>query len=344
MFRGILIEKAPSGAQSVRLTELDEARLPEADVTVRVSHSTLNFKDALAITGRGPVVRAFPIVPGIDFAGTVAHSNHPDFRVGDAVIGNGFGIGEKTWGGLAERARVQAESLVPLPNGLSARNAMAIGTGGFTAMLSVAALERHDVTPDKGPILVTGANGGVGSFAISLLAALGYRVIASTGRRAESDYLKRLGASEIIDRAELSEPGRPLGKERWAGVIDSVGSHTLANACASTQLGGSVTACGLAQGMDLPATVAPFILRGVNLLGIETSLRPRAERVATWQRLAAMAAPTWFDDIARDIALDDAIPQAAELLAGRVRGRLVVTVRGHSPATRALAGATARAT
>ncbi len=329
MFRGILIEKAPSGAESVRLTELDEAQLPQGDVTVQVSHSTLNFKDALAITGKGPVVRAFPIVPGIDFAGTVEHSAHPDFRVGDAVIGNGFGIGDKTWGGLAEKARVKTECLVPLPSGLSARSAMAIGTGGFTAMLSVKALERHDVTPDKGPILVTGASGGVGSFAIALLAALGYRVIASTGRRQESDYLKRLGATEIIDRAELSEPGRPLGKERWAGVIDSVGSHTLANACASTMLGGSVTACGLAQGMDLPATVAPFILRGVNLLGIETSLRPRAERVATWQRLATIAKPSWLDDIARDIALADAIPQAAELLAGRVRGRLVVNVNGH---------------
>jgi len=328
MFRAILIEKAPSGAESVRLTELTDAQLPEGDVTVRVSHSTLNFKDALAITGKAPVVRAFPIVPGIDFAGMVEHSTHSDFRVGDAVIGNGFGIGEKKWGGLAEKARVTAECLVHLPDGLSARDAMAIGTAGFTAMLSVQALERHDVTPDKGPVLVTGANGGVGSFALSLLSALGYRVIASTGRRSESDYLKRLGATEVIDRAELSEPGRPLGKERWAGVIDSVGSHTLANACASTMHGGSVTACGLAQGIDLPATVAPFILRGVNLLGIETSLRPRAERVAAWQRLATMAKSTWFDEIARDIALADVIPQAAELLAGRVRGRLVVNIHG----------------
>jgi acrylyl-CoA reductase (NADPH) len=328
MFRAILIEKAPNGAQSVRVSELDEGELPEGDVTVRVSYSTLNYKDALAITGKGPVVRAFPIVPGIDFAGTVEHSTHEDFQVGDAVIGNGFGLGEKTWGGLAERARVKGQCLTPLPDGLSARDAMAIGTGGFTAMLSVEALERHDVTPDKGPVLVTGANGGVGSFAIALLAALGYRVIASTGRRAESDYLTRLGASEVIDRAELSQPGRPLGKERWAGVIDSVGSHTLANACASTMLGGSVAACGLAQGMDLPATVAPFILRGVNLLGIETSLRPRAERVATWQRLATMAKSSWFDDIARDIALPDAIAQSAELLSGRVRGRLVVNVHG----------------
>jgi acrylyl-CoA reductase (NADPH) len=276
-------------------------------------------------------VRAFPIVPGIDFAGTVEHSTHQDFRVGDAVIGNGFGLGEKTWGGLAERARVKAQCLVPLPDGLSARDAMAIGTAGFTAMLSVRALERHDVTPDKGPVLVTGASGGVGSFAIALLAALGYRVIASTGRRAESDYLTRLGATEVIDRAELSEPGRPLGKERWAGVIDSVGSHTLANACASTMLRGSVAACGLAQGMDLPATVAPFILRGVNLLGIETSFLPGAERVATWQRLATMAKASWFDDIARDIVLADAIAQSAELLSGRVRGRLVVQVQESEP-------------
>jgi acrylyl-CoA reductase (NADPH) len=327
MFRAILIEKAPSGAESVRLTELAEAELPEGDVTVRISHSTLNYKDALAITGKGPVVRAFPIVPGIDFAGTVEHSTHQDFRIGDAVIGNGFGLGEKAWGGLAERARVKAQCLVPLPDGLSARDAMAIGTGGFTAMLSVKALERHDVTPDKGPVLVTGANGGVGSFAIVLLAALGYRVIASTGRIAESDYLTRLGATEVIERAELSEPGRPLGKERWAGAIDSVGSHTLANACAGTMHGGSVAACGLAQGMDLPATVAPFILRGVNLLGIETSLRPRAERVATWQRLATMAKASWFHEIARDIALSEAIAQASELLSGRVRGRLVVNVQ-----------------
>jgi acrylyl-CoA reductase (NADPH) len=329
MFRGILIEKAPSGAESVRLTELDEAQLPKGDVTVRISHSTLNFKDALAITSRSPVVRAFPIVPGIDFTGTVEHTTHADFQVGDAVIGNGFGIGERTWGGLAEKARVKAECLVPLPSGMSARNAMAIGTGGFTAMLCVRALERHEVTPDKGPVLVTGANGGVGSFAIVLLSALGYRVIASTGRREESEYLRRLGATEIIDRAELSQPGRPLGKERWAGVVDSVGSHTLANACASTMHGGSVAACGLAQGMDLPATVAPFILRGVNLLGIETSLRPRAERVATWQRLTSMANVSWFDDIARDIALGEAIPQAAELLAGKIRGRLVVAINAN---------------
>ncbi len=326
MFRGILIEKASSGAESVRLTQLDEAQLPEGDVTVRISHSTLNFKDALAITGSSPVVRTFPIVPGIDFAGTVEHTTRADFRVGDAVIGNGFGIGEKTWGGLAEKARVKTESLVPLPNGLSARNAMAIGTGGFTAMLAIRALERQDVTPDKGPILVTGANGGLGSFSVALLSALGYRVIASTGRREESEYLKRLGATEIIDRTELSEPGRPLGKERWAGVIDSVGSHTLANACASTMHGGSVAACGLAQGMDLPATVAPFILRGINLLGIETSLRPRAERVATWQRLASMAGASWFDHIARDIMLSEVIAHAAKLLAGTVRGRLVVNI------------------
>jgi acrylyl-CoA reductase (NADPH) len=326
MFRGILIEKEPGADQHVQLTEIDEARLPEGEVTVRVSHSTVNFKDALAITGKSPVVRAFPMVPGIDFSAIVEHSSHSDFRAGDEVIGNGYGIGEKTWGGLAQKARVRPEGLVLLPSGLSARNAMAIGTGGFTAMLSIMALERHGVTPEKGPILVTGANGGVGSFSVSLLARLGYRVLASTGRREESAYLKRLGATEVLDRAELSVPGPPLAKERWAGVIDSVGSHTLANACAGTQRGGAVTACGLAQGMDFPATVAPFILRGVALFGIDSSVRPRAERSVAWQRLSALADASWFDEIAHDISLAEVIPLASELLAGRIRGRVVVDV------------------
>jgi acrylyl-CoA reductase (NADPH) len=328
MFRGILIEKEANEAQRVALTDLSEARLPEGEVTVQVSHSTINFKDALAITGKGAIVRAFPMVPGIDFAGTVEHSSHADFHAGDHVIGNGFGVGEKSWGGLAEKVRVDAQSLVLLPKGLTARNAMAIGTGGFTALLCINALERHDVTPDKGPVLVTGANGGVGSFAVSLLARLGYRVIASTGRLAESAYLRALGASEIIDRNELSGPGKPLGKERWAGVIDSVGSHTLANACAGTLRGGAVAACGLAQGMDFPATVAPFILRGVSLLGIDTTVRPPAERNATWQRLASLVDPSWFDSIAREIPLSAAIAAASDLLAGNVRGRLVVNVGG----------------
>jgi acrylyl-CoA reductase (NADPH) len=305
---------------------LAEERLPPSGVSVRVSHSTLNYKDALAITGKSPIVRAFPMVPGIDFAGIVEASSNDAFREGDAVIGNGFGIGERTWGGLAQRARVPAEGLVHLPRGLSARNAMAIGTGGFTAMLSVMALEQHGVTPARGPVLVTGASGGVGSFTVSLLARLGYRVLASTGRLEEAPYLRSLGAAEVLDRAELASPGKPLAKERWAGVIDSVGSHTLANACAGTMRGGSVTACGLAQGMDFPASVAPFILRGVNLLGIDSSERPRAERAAAWERLSALADASWFDVVAQDIELAEAISMAGELLTGKIRGRLVVHV------------------
>jgi acrylyl-CoA reductase (NADPH) len=324
MFRGILIEKDDSGEQRRAVQELDEAQLPPGDVTVRISHSSLNYKDALAITGKGAVARAFPLVPGIDFAGVVQTSSHKNFQVGDRVIGNGFGIGEKTWGGLAQRARVPAQGVILMPSGLSPRNAMAIGTGGFTAMLSILALERHGLTPEAGPVLVTGANGGVGSFSISLLARLGYRVVASTGRLTESEYLRKLGAIEIIERRELAAPGRPLGKERWVGVIDSVGSHTLANACAGTMHGGAVAACGLAQGMDFPATVAPFILRGVSLLGIDSSLRPHAERMLAWQRLVALSDSSWFNDVARDIALDDAIPQSYELLAGKIRGRVVV--------------------
>jgi acrylyl-CoA reductase (NADPH) len=327
MFRGILIEKDATGEQRRAVTELQEAQLPEGDVTVRVSHSTVNYKDALAITGKGAVARAFPLVPGIDLAGIVETSAHESFRAGDLVIGNGFGIGEKTWGGLAELARVPEQGLVPAPVGLSPRDAMAIGTGGFTAMLSVLALERHGVTPERGPVLVTGASGGVGSFSISLLAKLGYRVIASTGRLEEGEYLRRLGAAEILDRRELAAPGRPLGKERWAGAIDSVGSHTLANVCACTQTGGAVAACGLAQGMDFPATVAPFILRGVSLLGIDSAVRPREERIVAWQRLVALSDPSWFSEVARDIALAEAIPISEQLLAGKIRGRVVVDVR-----------------
>lgn len=326
MFRGILIERDAESAQRVGVKSLDEAQLPAGDVTVKVSHSTINFKDALALTGRGPIVRAFPMVPGIDLAGTVVHSEHPDFRAGQLVIGNGFGIGEKRWGGLAALARVPLAGVVPLPTALSPREAMAIGTGGFTAMLSILALERHGLSPSQGPVLVTGASGGVGSFAVSLLARLGYRVLASTGRLEESGYLKELGASEILERRELSGPSRPLGKERWAAAIDSVGSHTLVNACASTQRGGAVAACGLAQGMDFPATVAPFILRGVSLLGIDSAERPRAERERCWERLASLADPLWFREIARDIPLAAAIERAPELLDGKVRGRLVVDV------------------
>ncbi|SFQ23533.1 acrylyl-CoA reductase (NADPH) [Geopseudomonas sagittaria] len=325
MFRAILIEKDDHGYRA-GVQELDEARLPEGDVRVRVSHSTLNYKDALAITGKGPVVRQFPMVPGIDLAGIVEESSHPDYQPGDAVLLNGWGVGESHWGGLAQQARLNGDWLIPLPQGFSAAEAMAIGTAGYTAMLSVLALERNGVTPERGEVLVTGANGGVGSFAIALLAKLGYRVLASTGRPEEADYLKSLGATEIIDRATLSEPGRPLGRERWAGAIDSVGSHTLANVCASTRYGGTVAACGLAQGMDFPATVAPFILRGVTLAGIDSVMRPRADRLEAWQRLARDLDKGLLASMTRTIGLEEAIATAGELLTGKVRGRVVVDV------------------
>lgn len=325
MFRAILIDKDDSGYRA-SVQALDEAQLPEGDVRVRVSHSTLNYKDALAITGRGPVVRQFPMVPGIDLAGVVEDSSHPDYRAGDAVLLNGWSVGETHWGGLAQQARLKGDWLIPLPQGFSAAEAMAVGTAGYTAMLSVLALERHGVTPEKGEVLVTGASGGVGSFAVALLAQLGYRVVASTGRVEEADYLKALGAAEIVPRASLSEPGRPLGRERWAGAIDSVGSHTLANVCASTRYGGCVAACGLAQGMEFPATVAPFILRGVTLAGIDSVMRPRADRLEAWSRLARDLDKRLLASITRSIGLEEAIPVAGELLAGKVRGRVVVDV------------------
>lgn len=328
MFRGLLIEKTTDGAQRVALTDIDERQLPPGDVAIRVSHGSINYKDALAITGKAPVVRAFPIVPGIDLAGVVEHSTAPDIAIGTSVLVTGCGIGETTWGGLAQKACVAAESVIAIPAPLSAREVMAIGTAGFTAMLSVMALERHGLVPARGPVLVTGASGGVGSFAVGLLARLGYRVIASTGRPAEAPYLERLGASQIIERAELASPGRALGKERWAGAIDSVGSHTLVNACACTQRGGAVAACGLAQGMDFPGTVAPFILRGVSLLGIDSNFPPRPERERAWQRLASLCDPVWFREVARDITLDQVIARAGDVIAGRVRGRLVVDVAG----------------
>ncbi|SEJ61464.1 acrylyl-CoA reductase (NADPH) [Pseudomonas linyingensis] len=325
MFRAILIDKDDSGYRASVQT-LDEARLPEGDVQVRVSHSTLNYKDALAITGKSPVVRQFPMVPGIDLAGIVEHSGHPDYRPGDAVLLNGWGVGESHWGGLAQKARLNGDWLIPLQRGFSAAEAMAVGTAGYTAMLSVLALERNGVTPAHGEVLVTGANGGVGSFAIALLARLGYRVVASTGRPEEADYLKSLGAAGIIERASLSEPGRPLARERWAGAIDSVGSHTLANVCAATRYGGTVAACGLAQGMDFPATVAPFILRGVTLVGIDSVMRPRADRLQAWQRLARDLDKGLLASMTRVIGLAEAIPSAEALLAGQVRGRVVVDV------------------
>lgn len=325
MFRAILIDKDDTGYRA-SLQTLDEAQLPAGDVRVRVSHSTLNYKDALAITGQGPVVRQFPMVPGIDLAGVVEESRHPDFKAGDAVLLNGWGVGEGHWGGLAEQARLNGDWLIPLPAGFSAAEAMALGTAGYTAMLAVLALERHGVTPERGEVLVTGANGGVGSVAIALLAKLGYRVAASTGRPEEAEYLKSLGAAEIVERASLSAPGRPLGRERWAGAIDSLGSHTLANVCASTRYGGCVAACGLAQGMEFPATVAPFILRGVTLAGIDSVMRPRADRLEAWSRLARDLDKRLLAPITRTIGLEEVIPTAGELLAGKVRGRVVVDV------------------
>lgn len=325
MIRGILIEKNADG-QTVRLADLEDSALPAGDVTVDVEWSTLNYKDGLAITGRSPIVRSYPMVPGVDFSGTVSHSDNPAFRPGDKVVLNGWGVGEKHWGGLATRARVPAGWLIALPAAFTTRQAMAIGTAGYTAMLCVEALEKHGVQPGDGEVLVTGANGGVGTVAIAVLAKLGYRVAASTGRPQEADFLTRLGAASIIDRAELSGPGRPLAKERWAGAIDTVGSHTLANVCAAMRYGGVVAACGLAQGMDFPATVAPFILRGVTLAGIDSVYRPQADRIAAWQRLARDLDPALLDLITHEIGLEDVIATAGSLLEGKVRGRVVVRI------------------
>lgn len=325
MFKGIVIEKGAEGYRA-SVGEIEESRLPAGDVTVRVEYSTLNYKDGLAITGKGPVVRSFPMVPGIDFAGVVEQSEHPGFKPGDRVVLNGWGVGEGHWGGLAQRARVKGDWLIPLPGRFSAKEAMAIGTAGYTAMLCVMALERHGLQAGRGPVLVTGANGGVGSFAIALLTHLGHEVVASTGRPQESDYLRRLGASQVIDRKELSEPGKPLQKERWAAAVDTVGSHTLANVCAQTRYGGAVAACGMAQGLDLPASVAPFILRGVSLLGVDSVMRPKADRLAAWERLARDLHGPILQDIAGEIPLGQAIDAAAQLMRGEVRGRLIVDV------------------
>lgn len=325
MFKAILIDKAAHGQQA-HVTDLDDDQLPTGTVTVRVAYSTLNYKDALAITGQSPVVRQFPMVPGIDLAGTVEHSDHADWKAGDRVVLNGWGVGERHWGGLAQRARLDGDWLVPMPAGLDERQCMAVGTAGYTAMLCLMALERHGLAPDQGPVLVTGASGGVGSFAVSLLAQAGYQVIAATGRAEEADYLRTLGASEVLARSELSEPGKPLGKERWAAAIDSVGSHTLANVCAGTRSEGLVAACGLAQGMDFPSSVAPFILRGVSLLGINSVTQPYARRVEAWQRLDTVLDRQQLDLITHSIGLDEALDRAPALLAGQVRGRLVVDV------------------
>lgn len=325
MFKAVLIKKDEAGYRA-GVTELDDAALAEGDVTVRVDYSTLNYKDGLAITGKGPVVRKFPMVPGIDLAGTVEASSNPGVAVGDAVVLNGWGVGEGHWGGLAQRARLKGDWLVPLPAAFTPRQAMAIGTAGYTAMLCVMALERHGVTPAQGEVLVTGANGGVGSVAIALLAKLGYTVVASTGRPQEAEYLKALGAAEIIDRAQLSAPGKPLAKERWAGAVDTVGSHTLANVCASTKYRGTVAACGLAQGMDFPSSVAPFILRGVTLVGVDSVMAPRAERLEAWRRLAQDLDVTKLELMTHEIGLGDVVATAEALLEGTVRGRVIVDV------------------
>ena len=329
MFRAILLEKT-ADAFSASLRELSDDDLArhagDGDVVVDVAHSTINYKDGLAITNRSPVVRKWPMVPGVDGAGTVVSSTHPGFAAGQRVVLNGWGVGETHWGCLAGRARLKGDWLVPLPETLTTRQAMAIGTAGYTAMLCVMALEAQGLTPGDGEVLVTGAAGGVGSVAIALLSGLGHRVVASTGRAAEADYLKGLGATDVIDRASLAAPGKPLQKERWAGVVDAVGSHTLANACAQTRYRGAVAACGLAQGMDLPSSVAPFILRGVRLIGIDSVMCPQPERRAAWARLARDLDLKKLESMTTGIGLADALAAAPDILAGQVRGRLVVDV------------------
>ena len=325
MYRALQINKDDAGYRC-ELKELDESALPDGDVTVQVAWSTLNYKDGLAITGKGPVVRKFPLTPGIDMAGTVLESAHPCWKPGDKVVLNGWGVGETHSGCLAQKARLKGDWLVPLPSAFNERQAMAIGTAGYTAMLCVLALEKHGVKPSDGEILVTGANGGVGSVAIMLLAKLGYTVIASTGRPEEAAHLQALGAAGIIDRKELAEPGKPLGKECWAGVVDSVGSTTLANACATTKYAGAVAACGLAGGADFPSTVMPFILRGVTLYGIDSVMAPSDNRIEAWNRLARDLDVSKLEANTNEISLVDAIKVGAQLLEGKVRGRVVVNV------------------
>jgi acrylyl-CoA reductase (NADPH) len=325
-FKAIVIEKADKG-QAVSLTDFDEANLMDGDVTVNVHWSTVNYKDGLAITGRAPVVRRFPMIPGIDFVGEVEASSHPEWHVGDRVILNGWGVGETHLGAYGEKARVKSSWLVRLPERLTPREAMAIGTAGYTAMLAVMALERQGVKPGNGSVLVTGAAGGVGSVAVTLLSKLGYQVIASTGRPQEADYLKQLGAAEVIDRAELSGPPKPLAKERWSGAIDSVGSTTLANVLSTTRYGGAVAACGLAGGMDLPSSVAPFILRGVSLLGIDSVQCPQNLRQEAWRRLESDLDRGKLETMTTQIGLGDVIETAGTILDGKVRGRIVVKVQ-----------------
>jgi acrylyl-CoA reductase (NADPH) len=324
-FKAIRIDKADKGTTAA-LTQFDEAELMEGDVTVRAEWSALNYKDGLALTGKAPVVRRFPMIAGVDLAGTVEQSSHPQWKAGDKVICTGWGMGETHLGAYAEKARVKGDWLVRLPNGMSTRDAMAIGTAGFTAMLSVLALEKHGLTPNHGPVVVTGAAGGVGSVATAVLSKLGFHVVASTGRLSEADYLRGLGAAEVIDRSELSGPAKPLAKERWAGGVDSVGSNTLANVLSMTKYAGAIAACGLAAGMDLPTSVAPFILRGVSLLGIDSVMCPIDVRNTAWSRLATDLDPTKLTEITHEIDLDHVIDHGAKILAGQVRGRIVVKI------------------
>lgn len=330
-FQAILI-KQQQNQSSANLESLQSSDFPQDEswdqlaVEIDVDYSSLNYKDALAITGTSPVVRRFPMVPGIDLAGTVRLSSHPDWQPGDSVILNGFGIGELYWGGLAQRARVNGDWLIRRPASLSTRDAMIIGTAGYTAMLSVLALEEHGLKPADGEILVTGASGGVGSIAVALLTALGYSVVAASGKTEAEGYLRALGATRCIDRSELNQPGKPLAKERWAGVIDSVGSHTLANACSATQRNGIVAACGLAQGMDFPATVAPFILRGITLRGIDSVYAPLERRQLAWEKLATLLDSSRLNEMATEISLADTLSQSSKLLKGKIKGRLLVNV------------------
>lgn len=324
--KSVVINKDDQGYRA-EYTDFPVESIHQHDVNIDVDYSTLNYKDALAITGKGPVVRTFPMIPGIDLAGTVTESKSDEFKVGDKVLLNGFGVGEKYLGGLSSKASMSADWIIPLPANLTPKQAMQIGTAGYTAMLSIIALEKQGITPQSGEILVTGANGGVGSFAIYLLNKLGFDVVATTGRMNEADHLEKLGAKRVLSRDEFSAPGKPLAKEQFAGAIDSVGSHTLANVCASIKYGGVVTACGLAQGMDFPATVAPFILRGISLMGIDSVMRPKADRIEAWQRLSELVEAQYLDTISQEITLSEAIANAEALLKGEIRGRVVVNCK-----------------
>ncbi|CAG8999907.1 MAG: Acrylyl-CoA reductase AcuI [Candidatus Celerinatantimonas neptuna] len=325
MFKAIYIDK-PDSQYQCQLTELQESALPEGEVTVNVKFSSLNYKDGLAISGQSPVVRRFPMVPGIDFAGVVESSQHPDFTAGQSVFINGWGLGEKYWGGLSQKAVVPGQWLQHTPEGLNDYDVMAVGTAGYTAMLCVMAIEEHGITPESGPVLVTGANGGVGSFAIAFLSKLGYQIVASTGRTEEAERLQKLGAQSIIDRNMLNEPGRPLAKEQWAAAVDTVGSYTLANVCASISYGGVVAACGLAQGMDFPASVAPFILRSVTLAGVDSVMCPMTTRQKAWHRIAQLADRQMLDQASVLIGMNDVIDTAHQFLEGKIKGRIVVDV------------------